>query len=84
MSLRPSKLFLGETLGALYVGATLAAVYVTFLSHKTCFHPFGSFFGITNLQAVIYYKNYPNDWWIYRYSVRLNSFEALITLNPTR
>ncbi|KAK0187531.1 hypothetical protein F5146DRAFT_713275 [Armillaria mellea] len=55
MSLQPSKVFLGETLGALYVGATLAAV----------------FFGITNLQAVIYYKNYPNDWWIYRYSVAL-------------
>ncbi|KAK0445942.1 hypothetical protein EV421DRAFT_1902293 [Armillaria borealis] len=55
MSLQPSKLILGETLGALYVGATLAAV----------------FFGITNLQAVIYYKNYPNDWWIYRYSVAL-------------
>ncbi|KAK0486805.1 hypothetical protein EDD18DRAFT_1111027 [Armillaria luteobubalina] len=26
-------------------------------------------FGISNLQIVIYYKNYPDDSWIYRYSV---------------
>ncbi|KAK0190137.1 hypothetical protein F5146DRAFT_1201781 [Armillaria mellea] len=26
-------------------------------------------FGITNLQTVIYFKNYPGDWWVYRYSV---------------
>ncbi|PBK62988.1 hypothetical protein ARMSODRAFT_1024290 [Armillaria solidipes] len=45
----------GETLGVLYVGATIAAVL----------------FGITNLQAVIYHKRYPNDWWLYRYSVAL-------------
>ncbi|KAK0482891.1 hypothetical protein EDD18DRAFT_1200926 [Armillaria luteobubalina] len=55
MSLQPSKAILGETLGALYVGATLAAV----------------FFGITNLQVVQYYKNYPKDWWLFRYSVAL-------------
>ncbi|KAK0471476.1 hypothetical protein IW261DRAFT_1571987 [Armillaria novae-zelandiae] len=24
---------------------------------------------ITNLQLVIYYKKYPDDWWVYRYSV---------------
>ncbi|PBK63024.1 hypothetical protein ARMSODRAFT_963556 [Armillaria solidipes] len=46
---------LGNTLGALYVGATIAAI----------------FFGITNLQTLIYYKRYPNDWWIYRYSIAL-------------
>ncbi|SJL15341.1 uncharacterized protein ARMOST_18834 [Armillaria ostoyae] len=45
----------GETLGVLYVGATIATVL----------------FGITNLQAVIYYKRYLNDWWLYRYSVAL-------------
>ncbi|KAK0467637.1 hypothetical protein IW261DRAFT_1426394 [Armillaria novae-zelandiae] len=23
-----------------------------------------SLFGISNLQAIVYYKNYPNDWWV--------------------
>ncbi|PBK63014.1 hypothetical protein ARMSODRAFT_1007931 [Armillaria solidipes] len=46
MSSQPPKVILGETLGALYVGATIAAVL----------------FGITNLQAVIYYNKYPSDW----------------------
>ncbi|KAK0457520.1 uncharacterized protein EV420DRAFT_1748665, partial [Desarmillaria tabescens] len=45
----------GETIGALYIGATIAAVL----------------FGITNLQALIYYKKYRNDWWLYRCSVAL-------------
>ncbi|KAK0243653.1 hypothetical protein EDD85DRAFT_944984 [Armillaria nabsnona] len=45
----------GETLGALYVGATISAL----LS------------GVTILQAVMYYKRYPDDWWVYRYSVGL-------------
>ncbi|KAK0468765.1 hypothetical protein IW261DRAFT_1573510 [Armillaria novae-zelandiae] len=44
---------LGATLGAVYLGATVAAII----------------FGITNLQTVIYYKKYPDDWWVYRYSV---------------
>ncbi|KAK0221311.1 hypothetical protein IW262DRAFT_1459490 [Armillaria fumosa] len=44
---------IGDTLGALYIGSIIAAVL----------------FGITNLQVVIYYKKYPNDWWFYRYSV---------------
>ncbi|KAK0190192.1 hypothetical protein F5146DRAFT_1225092 [Armillaria mellea] len=43
------------TLGAIYVGGTIAAML----------------FGISNLQIVIYYKNYPNDSWIYRYSVAI-------------
>ncbi|KAK0243658.1 hypothetical protein EDD85DRAFT_168379 [Armillaria nabsnona] len=55
MSSQPPKFILGETLGALYVGATIAAVL----------------FGITNLQAVIYYNKYHSDWWVYRYSVAL-------------
>ncbi|PBK59132.1 hypothetical protein ARMSODRAFT_1027704 [Armillaria solidipes] len=46
---------ISETLGALYVGATIAAVL----------------YGITNSQGVIYYRRYPNDWWVYRYSVGL-------------
>ncbi|KAK0445925.1 hypothetical protein EV421DRAFT_300722 [Armillaria borealis] len=45
----------GVTLGALYIGATIAAIL----------------FGITNLQMVIYYKKYPHDWWLFRYSVAL-------------
>ncbi|PBK62039.1 hypothetical protein ARMSODRAFT_1025169 [Armillaria solidipes] len=44
---------LGMTLGPLYIGSTIAAIL----------------FGITNLQVVIYYKKYPHDWWVYRYSV---------------
>ncbi|SJL15372.1 uncharacterized protein ARMOST_18865 [Armillaria ostoyae] len=46
---------LGDTLGALYIGSTIAAIL----------------FGITNLQTVIYYKKYPHDWWLFRYSVAL-------------
>ncbi|KAK0445929.1 hypothetical protein EV421DRAFT_1902283 [Armillaria borealis] len=57
MSSQPSTttLSLGQTLGALYIGATLAAIL----------------FGITNLQVLIYYKKYSNDWWLYIYSVAL-------------
>ncbi|SJL16923.1 uncharacterized protein ARMOST_20455 [Armillaria ostoyae] len=44
-----------ETFGALYIGATIAAVL----------------YGVTNLQGVVYYRRYPNDWWVYRYSVGL-------------
>lgn len=44
-----------DTFGALYIGAILAAML----------------FGITNLQAAVYYRRYPNDWWLYRYSVAL-------------
>ncbi|SJL15365.1 uncharacterized protein ARMOST_18858 [Armillaria ostoyae] len=57
MSSQPSTTTpsLGQTLGALYIGATLAAIL----------------FGITNLQVLIYYKKYSNDWWLYRYSVAL-------------
>ncbi|PBK59669.1 hypothetical protein ARMSODRAFT_1027215 [Armillaria solidipes] len=43
------------TFGACYVGTIIAAIL----------------FGISNLQVVIYYKRYPNDWWVYRYSVAL-------------
>ncbi|SJL16918.1 uncharacterized protein ARMOST_20450 [Armillaria ostoyae] len=43
------------TFGACYIGTIIAAIL----------------FGISNLQVVIYYKRYPNDWWVYRYSVAL-------------
>ncbi|KAK0226161.1 hypothetical protein IW262DRAFT_1457393 [Armillaria fumosa] len=46
---------LSETLGAFHIGATLAAIL----------------FGVTNLQAVIYYKKYQNDWWFYKSAVAL-------------
>ncbi|KAK0457590.1 uncharacterized protein EV420DRAFT_1643926 [Desarmillaria tabescens] len=46
---------LGDTFGALFVGATIAAIL----------------FGIMNLQVLIYYKRYPNDWSLYRHSVAL-------------
>ncbi|KAK0457537.1 uncharacterized protein EV420DRAFT_501105 [Desarmillaria tabescens] len=46
---------LGESIGALYLGSNIASIL----------------YGITNLQGVIYYKRYPNDWWVYRYSVAL-------------
>ncbi|KAK0457252.1 uncharacterized protein EV420DRAFT_515191 [Desarmillaria tabescens] len=47
--------FKGMTLGAVYIGATIGTV----------------FYGITILQTVIYYKQYPNDPWLFRYSVGL-------------
>ncbi|PBK64472.1 hypothetical protein ARMSODRAFT_961977 [Armillaria solidipes] len=53
---------LGMTLGVLYIGATIAAIL----------------FGITNTQVAKYYKKYPDDWWIFRYSVGiLWTFDAL-------
>ncbi|PBK59111.1 hypothetical protein ARMSODRAFT_1027688 [Armillaria solidipes] len=42
----------GETFGACYIGSVIATIL----------------YGISNLQVVIYYKRYPNDWWVYRYS----------------
>ncbi|KAK0445915.1 hypothetical protein EV421DRAFT_1935275 [Armillaria borealis] len=50
-----SSTTIGNTLGASYVGATIAAIL----------------FGITNLQTLIYYKRYPDDLRIYRYSVAI-------------
>ncbi|KAK0218301.1 hypothetical protein EDD85DRAFT_358030 [Armillaria nabsnona] len=44
-----------KTFGVIHIGATLAAIL----------------FGITNLQAVIYYKKYRNDWWVYKCTVAL-------------
>ncbi|KAK0487962.1 hypothetical protein IW261DRAFT_1451267 [Armillaria novae-zelandiae] len=46
---------LGESIGALYLGSNIASIL----------------YGITNLQGLSYYKRYPNDWWVYRYSVTL-------------
>ncbi|KAK0187537.1 hypothetical protein F5146DRAFT_1140953 [Armillaria mellea] len=51
----PTLPSLGDTFGALFIGATIAAVL----------------FGIMNLQVLIYYKRYPNDWSLYHYSVAL-------------
>ncbi|PBK81105.1 hypothetical protein ARMGADRAFT_1146715 [Armillaria gallica] len=57
MSSQPSQAIpsLGDTFGALFVGAIISAIL----------------FGITNLQTLIYYKKYPNDSSLYRYSVAL-------------
>ncbi|KAK0445932.1 hypothetical protein EV421DRAFT_1795752 [Armillaria borealis] len=57
MSPVPSPILpsLGDTFGALLIGAIIAAVL----------------FGIMNLQVLIYYKRYPNDWSLYLYSVAL-------------
>ncbi|KAK0445941.1 hypothetical protein EV421DRAFT_1902292 [Armillaria borealis] len=57
MSSQPSPVIpsLGSTFGALFVGATIAAIL----------------FGIMNVQVLIYFKRYPNDWSLYRYSVAL-------------
>ncbi|KAK0442500.1 uncharacterized protein EV420DRAFT_1485321 [Desarmillaria tabescens] len=52
---------LGMTFGSVYIGTTIAAI----------------FFGITNLQAAIYYKRYPKDGRIYRYSVWACSIKLL-------
>ncbi|KAK0435777.1 hypothetical protein EV421DRAFT_1908465 [Armillaria borealis] len=64
MSLQPSTASppVGDTLGALYIGSIIAAVL----------------FGITNLQVVIYYKKYPDDWWFYRYSMGFLCFFAKV------
>ncbi|PBK85995.1 hypothetical protein ARMGADRAFT_543763 [Armillaria gallica] len=45
----------GMTFGSVYIGTTIAAIL----------------FGITNLQTVIYYNRYPDDGWIFRYSVAI-------------
>ncbi|KAK0221331.1 hypothetical protein IW262DRAFT_1459532 [Armillaria fumosa] len=44
-----------DTFGALFVGAIIATML----------------FGITNVQTLIYYKRYPNDWLLFRFSVAL-------------
>ncbi|KAK0457334.1 uncharacterized protein EV420DRAFT_521120 [Desarmillaria tabescens] len=46
---------LGATFGAVFIGATIAAV----------------FYGITILQTVVYYKQNPNDPWLFRCAVAL-------------
>ncbi|KAK0433199.1 hypothetical protein EV421DRAFT_1910348 [Armillaria borealis] len=49
----PSYPSLDNSFGALYIGATIAAIL----------------FGVTSLEAVIYFTRFPHDWWIHRYSV---------------
>ncbi|PBK63013.1 hypothetical protein ARMSODRAFT_549990 [Armillaria solidipes] len=60
---------LGTTIGAAYVGAMLSSLL----------------FGITVLQVFIYYRDYPNDWQLYRYSVGilwvLDAFHLSLTMH---
>ncbi len=49
-------------------------------SNAHCASP--SFYGITILQTVIYYKQYPNDPWLFRYSVReIIRFDGIFLTN---
>ncbi|KAK0185795.1 hypothetical protein F5146DRAFT_1143315 [Armillaria mellea] len=69
---------LGMTLGALYIGATIATMQVGFASVFLFINRYSSLFGITNTQVATYYKKYPHDWWIFRYSIgTLWIFDAL-------
>ncbi|KAK0243657.1 hypothetical protein EDD85DRAFT_804791 [Armillaria nabsnona] len=60
---------LGTTIGAAYVGAMLSSLL----------------FGITVLQVFIYYRDYPNDWRLFRYSVGilwvLDAFHLSLTMH---
>ncbi|KAK0187496.1 hypothetical protein F5146DRAFT_1206263 [Armillaria mellea] len=60
---------LGTTIGAAYVGAMLSSLL----------------FGITVLQVLVYYRDYPNDWQLYRYSVGilwiLDAFHLSLTIH---
>ncbi len=65
---------LGTTIGAAYVGAMLSSLYVD-LFNDSVTQRFSSItctrlFGITVLQVFIYYRDYRNDWQLFRYSVR--------------
>ncbi|KAK0200706.1 hypothetical protein DFS33DRAFT_1354270 [Desarmillaria ectypa] len=54
MALIPVQIpLLGATFGVILVGAILSAIL----------------FGVSNLQSVWYFKQYPNDWWFYRVAV---------------
>ncbi len=64
----PSRL--GATLGAIFIGATIAAVFVQNLGLDAMLTPRSRFYGITILQTVVYYKQNPNDPWLFRYAVR--------------
>ncbi|PBK66824.1 hypothetical protein ARMSODRAFT_1021242 [Armillaria solidipes] len=63
----PSRL--GATLGAIFIGATIAAVFVRNLGLDAMLTPRFRFYGITILQTVVYYKQNPNDPWLFRYAV---------------
>ncbi|KAK0435711.1 hypothetical protein EV421DRAFT_1908412 [Armillaria borealis] len=60
---------LGTTIGAAYVGAMLSSLL----------------FGVTVLQVFIYYREYPNDWQLYHYSVGilwvLDAFHLSLTIH---
>ncbi|KAK0457007.1 uncharacterized protein EV420DRAFT_1644163 [Desarmillaria tabescens] len=54
MALAPVQIpLLGATFGVILVGAILSAML----------------FGVSNLQSLWYFKQYPNDWWFYRVAV---------------
>ncbi|KAK0448408.1 uncharacterized protein EV420DRAFT_1566614 [Desarmillaria tabescens] len=68
-----------NTFGALFIGTIIASMYASLLWEMPS-HPFHRLFGITNLQTLcwssifhtlIYYKSYPDDWSLYRYSVHV-------------
>ncbi len=71
---------LGTTLGVLYIGVTIGAMQVGFVSAYVFTDHHSSFFGITNTQVATFYKKYPDDWWIFRYSVRRPKFAVFSLL----
>ncbi|KAK0194855.1 hypothetical protein F5146DRAFT_261727 [Armillaria mellea] len=62
---------LDNTLGVFSIGATLANIL----------------FGVTCLQSGLYYKNYPNDEWVYKASVGLiwllDAFDVAVTAHAS-
>ncbi|PBK87436.1 hypothetical protein ARMGADRAFT_454978 [Armillaria gallica] len=60
---------LGMTLGVVYICGTIAAIL----------------FGITYTQVAKYYKKYPDDWWIFRYSVGIlwifDAFHVVLSIH---
>ncbi|KAK0227979.1 hypothetical protein IW262DRAFT_1292884 [Armillaria fumosa] len=62
---------LGMTLGVVYICATISAMQVGFVFVFLFTNYHSSLFGITYTQVIRYHKKYPNDWWIFRYSVTI-------------
>ncbi len=71
---------LGMTLGVVYICGTIAAMQVGSVSVFLFTNHHSSLFGITYTQVAKYYKKYPDDWWIFRYSVCQTSDQSLIDL----
>ncbi|KAK0194782.1 hypothetical protein F5146DRAFT_1219674 [Armillaria mellea] len=49
----PALPSLGPTMGVMFLGETIALIL----------------YGASNLQTIIYFKDYPKDWWFYRFSI---------------